>query len=109
MITKLFCATVVLLALTNLASLPISASQVKPTVKIYLKCTVSGPTEFRTVTVENTTSSTIPSGKTIHWWLNAATQGSITLQSALAPGGKVSRGTQPHGTDPFTPKAWYFK
>ena len=43
MITKLFRATVVLLALESLASMPISAGQIKPTVKIYLKCSVSGP------------------------------------------------------------------
>ena len=109
MITRLFRATVVLLTLANLASIPLSTGQTKPTVKIYLKCTVGGPSEFRTVTVENNTRSTIPNGTTINWWLNAATQGSITLQSALAPGQSISRSTQPHGSDPFTPKAWYFK
>lgn len=108
MITKLFRATVLLLALANFA-MPLSASQTKPTVKIYLKCTVGGASEFRRVTVENNTSSTIPNGTTINWWLNAATQGSITLQSALAPGQSISRSTQPHGSDPFAPKAWYYK
>ena len=109
MITKLFRATVVLLALANLASMPISVGQIKPTVKIYLKCSVSGPSEFPKVTVENNTSSTIPNGTKINWWLNAATQGSFTLQSALPPGQKTFRSTQPHGSDPFTPTAWYFK
>ena len=109
MFTRLFRATAVLLALASLASMPILARQAKPTVKIYLKCTVGGPSEFPKVTVENNTSFTIPNGTTINWWLNAATHGSITLQSALAPGQRISRSTQPHGTDPFTPTAWYFK
>jgi hypothetical protein len=109
MINKLFRTTVVILALVSFAPVSLSAGQATPTVKIYLKCTVGGPSEYRTVTVENNTRTTIPNGTTINWWLNAATQGSITLQSALAPGQKISRSTQPHGSDPFTPKAWYFK
>ena len=109
MITKLFRPTVLFLALANLASMPISAGQAKPTVKIYLKCTVGGPTEFPKVTIENNTSSTIPNGTTINWWLNAATKGSITLPSSLAPGQRITRSTEPHGGDPFIPTAWYFK
>ena len=109
MITKLFRATVVILVLANLALMPISAGQIKPTVKIYLKCSVSGPSEFPKVNVENNTSSTIPNGTTINWWLNAATQGSITLQSALPPGQKIFQSANPHGSDPFKPTAWYYK
>lgn len=109
MITKVFRATVVILALVSFASVALSAGQIKQPVKISLKCTVGGPSEFRTVTVENNTRSTIPNGTTIMWWLNTANNGTIALQSALAPGQSISLSTEPHGSDPFTPKAWYLK
>ena len=109
MITKLFRAAVAILALASLASMPVSAGQASPHVKISLKCSVGGPSEFPKITVENNTNSTIPNGATIYWSLNATTSGSITLKSALAPGGSISRSVEPHGNAPFAPRAWYFK
>ena len=116
MITKLFRATVLLLALALLTSMPLSAGQVKPHAKIFLRCWVlqDGNQNPRIVIVNNT-KSTIPQGTAVYWvlcggggYLSPAT-GSRILEVALPPDGNFSSIQHPTCGGQYSPKAWYWK
>lgn len=113
MVIKLVRAAAVLLAFGSFALMPVSAGQIKPHAKIFLKCTFVEGGGSSKVIVQNTTNSTIPSGTTIHWSLCSgylAKTDSNTLTSALPKGQIVSfeRGSS-SCNPPYTPKAWYWK
>lgn len=112
MMTQLFRTTLLLFLLMPFAAVPARAgrgAQINPIIKVNLQCTWNGPKEFVRVTVRNSTNSTIPQGKTIHWSVNSATKGSITLQNGLAPGQTIVREVPLSGNAPYTPQAWYWK
>ena len=113
MITKLFCAAILLLALVPLSSTPVSAGQISPHAKIFLNCTFVEGGQSSKVIVQNTTNSTIPSGTKIIWSLcngYLAKTDSATLKSALPKGQIVSFAPGSSSCNPpYTPKAWYWK
>jgi len=55
----------------------------------------------------NTTKATIPSGKTLYWKSTDGDSGSVVLQKALAPGGKVGVNGKPGQS--YSCTAWMTK
>jgi hypothetical protein len=76
--------------------------------QVKLACTVSGPSEFPTITITNTVSASIPAGTKLYWQVNGVMKGSYTLTHALFKGMSVRFDTEAKGAG-GTPAAWYFK
>lgn len=74
----------------------ISARRGRP-VKLALQCRNYGGQQdvSKNPDIINSTKQTVPAGKTVYWTSTDGDSGSVVLQKALAPGGKVGVNGKP--------------
>ena len=86
---------------------PIVSPKVMPTVNLQCRNYGGQQDVSKNPDITNSTRKTIPSGKTLYWKSSDGDGGSVVLDHALAPRGKV--GVNGHPGQSYTCTAWMAK